>query len=56
MHLNEKNEIIIESVIPKPSAYSTNKINSGHIIQVSFDGNNYSVSCSSLKNRRNFYF
>ena len=48
--LNENNEIIIESVIPGSSAYSTNKINSGDIItQVSFDSNNYSVSCSSLK-------
>lgn len=48
--LNESNEIVIESVIPGSSAYSTNKINSGDIItKVSYNGNDYRVACSSLK-------
>jgi carboxyl-terminal processing protease len=48
--LNDRNEIIIESVIPGSSAYSTGKIDSGDIItKVSFDGTEYQVGCSSLK-------
>ncbi len=48
--LNEKNEIVIESVIPGSSAYSTNKISTGDIItKVNYDGKEYVVACSSLK-------
>ncbi len=48
--LNQKNEIVVDAVIPGSSAYSTQKIDSGDIItKVKIDGNEYRVACSSLK-------
>jgi carboxyl-terminal processing protease len=48
--LNQKNEIVVDAVIPGSSAYSTHKIDPSDIItKVKFDNKEYRVACSSLK-------
>lgn len=48
--LNEKDEIIVDEVIPGSSAYTTEKINSGdQIIKIKYGTDEYVIGCSSIK-------
>lgn len=54
--LNEKDEIIVDEVIPGSSAYYTEKIDSGdQIIKIKYLNEEYDIACSSMQKVENIF-
>ncbi|UPT70788.1 MAG: S41 family peptidase [Flavobacterium sp. JAD_PAG50586_2] len=54
--LNEKDEIIVDEVVPGSSAYYTEKIDSGdQIIKIKYLNEEYDIACSSMQKVENIF-